>query len=265
VIAVGTQGWNYDAWVGPFYPRGSRADAYLELYAKMFPVVEVDATFYATPSESAVRGWDERTPAGFSFTLKLPRVVTHERRLRDSREEVERFCERARLLGTKLASVLVQLPPDFTLQERPALEAFLPELPAGVQFAVEFRDRSWYVDDTLELLERFGVAFALVDGEWAPRALVLELGRRPTADYVYARWMGSREITDHSRVQIARDEELALWAALLRELDGIVERVDALFSNFFQGHAPASASTLMALLGQTPPDPESLVTQPSLF
>jgi uncharacterized protein YecE (DUF72 family) len=265
MISVGTQGWNYDAWVGPFYPARTRSDAFLSLYAEIFESVEVDSTFYATPSEAAVRGWIERTPPGFTFALKMPRVVTHERRLRGAGDDVAYFCERARLLGPRLACVLVQLPPDLSPRELPALEELLPQLPPDIHFAVEFRDRGWLVEEVLDLLERFGVAAALAESEWLPRELVFEAARRTTADFAYLRWLGSRSITDHSHVQIERDEELAEWAHVATDVASRVENVYAYFSNFYQGHAPASARHFMRLIGQTPRDPDSLVKQPSLF
>jgi uncharacterized protein YecE (DUF72 family) len=265
VIEVGTQGWNYDAWVGPFYPRKTRADDFLPLYARIFDTVEVDATFYAPPTEAAVRSWLERTPPGFSFAIKLARAITHERRLRECDEELRHFCERARLFGDRLAAVLVQLPPDLSPRERGAFEDFLALLPGDIRFAVEFRDAAWLSDRTLDALERHRVALALVDGEWLPRERVLELAARPTAPFAYARWMGPRTITDHSHVQLDRRDELAAWAGALARLEPKMERVLAYFSNFFQGHAPASANELKRLVGQRPADPDTLVSQPSLF
>ena len=265
MIVVGTQGWNYDAWVGPFYPRRTRADDFLALYAKMFPSVEVDSTFYAPPTEASTLGWRERTPEGFTFSLKLPRRITHEGRLRDAGEDLAVFCERARTLGDRLAAVLVQLPPDFSPRERRSLEEFLPLLPNDIRFAVEFRDAAWLTESTLDLLASHAIAAALVDGEWLPRERVLEIAARPTASFAYARWMGSRSITDHSHVQIDRDEELEAWAAAITALEPRVEVVYAYFSNFFQGHAPASANDLRKRIGQQPADPDTLVDQPSLF
>jgi uncharacterized protein YecE (DUF72 family) len=265
MIVVGTQGWNYEAWVGPFYPRKTRADDFLALYTRVFETVEVDATFYAPPTDAATRLWRERSPNRFTFALKLPRRITHEARLRDAADDVEHFCERARGLGDRLGPVLVQLPPDFSPRERSALEAFLPLLPRDMRFAVEFRDPAWLSDATLDALASHGVALALVDGEWLPREHVLDLASRPTAGFVYARWMGPRSITDHSRVQVERDDELRAWAAALTSVETSVDVVYAYFSNFYQGHAPASANYLRRLVGQRPVDPESLVEQPSLF
>lgn len=106
-IHIGTQGWNYDAWVGPFYPTGTRPSDFLTVYARAFDSVEVDSTFYASPAATTIRSWVDRTPKGFVFALKLPQEITHERRLRDSRELLGQFIKRARMLGPKLGPILV--------------------------------------------------------------------------------------------------------------------------------------------------------------
>src|SRR5213080_1136824 len=100
-VLIGTQGWNYAAWVGPFYPPGTRAPEFLSTYARAFRAVEVDSAFYAIPDARAIRAWMERTPADFTFALKIPKEVTHERRLRDADGVVGEFLERARELGPK--------------------------------------------------------------------------------------------------------------------------------------------------------------------
>src|ERR1051326_896335 len=102
---IGTQGWNYEDWIGPFYPRGSKTSELLSLYAKIFDTVEIDSTFYAIPSENLVKGWAERTPEHFSFSLKLPSEITHKNRLRDSQIILEQFIERISILGAKLGCV----------------------------------------------------------------------------------------------------------------------------------------------------------------
>ena len=112
-LRIGTQGWNYDAWVGPFYPSGTRAADYLGVYGRAFQTVEVDSTFYAIPAARTVRGWADRTPPEFTFALKLPQEITHENRLRDSADAAALFFDRARELGPKLGPILMQLGPDF--------------------------------------------------------------------------------------------------------------------------------------------------------
>src|SRR5687767_2023370 len=118
-ILIGTQGWNYAAWVGPFYPPGTRTSEFLPTYARAFRAVEVDSTFYAIPHARAVRAWTERTSPNFIFALKMPREVTHERRLRNADDLVREFLDRAQELGPKLGPILLQMSPDFGQDELP--------------------------------------------------------------------------------------------------------------------------------------------------
>jgi len=265
-IRIGTQGWNYDAWVGPFYPSGTRAADYLSVYARAFGTVEVDSTFYAIPAVKTVRGWAERTPPEFRFALKLPQEITHENRLRESAAMAELFYDRARELGDKLGPILLQLSPDFAPTELPGLAAFLPTLPRDLRFAVEFRQRGWIHDGILALLAEHNVALALVDARWIPRKQMLALATRPTADFAYVRWMGpNRDLVDYSRVQVDRSRELEQWSQVLWSLSERVQTVYGYVNNHFAGHSPASARELQRLLRQTPVEPDQLGEQMSLF
>jgi uncharacterized protein YecE (DUF72 family) len=244
----------------------------LEAYARAFDTVEVDSTFYAAPSESALDAWAARTPDGFTFSLKLPREITHEHALRGARAAaaLEEFCARARRLGPKLAAVLVQLPPQFeaTAENARALESFLPLLPEDVRFAVELRDPFWFEEDLLApLARRRNVSLALVEGQWVTRerqwraALpVLE-----SSDFAYLRWMGARDLTRFDTVQREMGANLDRWARAAERLAERRLRVYAYFSNFYEGHAPASANKLKRLLGQETVEPDELENQPSLF
>ena len=265
-LRLGTQGWNYDAWVGPFYPPGTRPAEYLTVYARAFETVEVDSTFYAIPPVKTVRGWYDRTPTGFTFALKMPQEITHERRLRDSGDIAEEFYDRARELGVKLGPVLIQLGPDFGPAELPALANLLPTLPRDIKFAVEFRQRGWINDGVLALLAEHGVALTITDARWIPRKQMLALAKRPTADFIYFRWMGgNREIVDYSRIQIDRTRELEQWSDVLATLAKVRVKVYGYVNNHFAGHSPQSVRELQLLLGQAPVDPESLGEQMSLF
>ena len=265
-VRIGTQGWNYDSWVGPFYPPGTRTADLLAVYARAFDTVEVDSTFYAIPSEKTVRGWAERTPAEFKFALKLPQQITHEQRLRDSADTAALFFDRARELGPKLGPILIQLGPDFGPNELPALTDFLPLIPPDLQVAVEFRQRGWIHEGILALLAAHNVAVALSDGRWISRRTMLSLAERPTSNFLYIRWMGAnREIVDYSRIQQDRTHELELWADAIWAIAQKVTAVYGYVNNHFAGHSPASARQLQLLLGQKPVDPRELGEQMSLF
>ncbi|MFP5247320.1 MAG: DUF72 domain-containing protein [Thermoanaerobaculia bacterium] len=268
-IRIGTQGWNYAAWVGPFYPPGTRASEFLATYAKAFRVVEVDSTFYAIPDPRAVRAWNERTPADFTFALKMPKEITHELRLVNADALVRDFLDRARELGPKLGPILLQMGPDFAPEEVRAVAEFIAILPRDLRFAIEVRQSRWMRRDVLprflDLLRQHNVALALSDGRWIPRETLLELVEHPTADFLYVRWMGpDREITDYSRIQFDRSEEIRAWSEALRHAANTIE-VFGFFNNHFAGHSPASARELQRLMGQQPVEPESLRGQRSLF
>jgi len=223
----------------------------------------------AIPDAKTVRAWSEKTPAGFTFALKMPKEVTHERRLRDADVVVREFLDRARELGPKLGPILLQMGPDFSPDELPAVEQFVPTLPGDLRFALEVRQSRWMgrgvLPRLLDLLAQHGIALALSDGRWIPRERMLELVERPTADFLYVRWMGpDREITDYSHVQFDRSEEIRAWAEVLKRAANTKE-IYGFFNNHFAGHSPANAREMQRLMGQQPVEPESLRTQRSLF
>lgn len=266
---IGTQGWNYPAWSGPFYPRGARPADFLPLYARLFDTVEVDSTFYAVPSQAAIDSWVTRTPAAFRFALKFPRAATHDDRLagRSSREVLAEFTDRARGLGARLGPILLQMPPDFAPVSRPQLDAFLEHWPADLPLAVELRDPAWLDGDTFESLAARGFAPALTDSPHVPLPRMLEAVERAVtgASFAYVRWLGSRELVDYSRIQVDRTDELTRWAAALPPLLDRGLDVYGYFNNHYAGHSPSSARAFLALIGETPPDPGTLEPQGSLF
>ncbi len=265
-VRLGTQGWNYPAWVGPFYPPGTKPPDFLPLYSRAFDTVEVDATFHATPPEQVIRGWAEKVPAGFIFALKLPQELTPGGPRADAADGLRLFCDRARLLGARLGPVLVQLGPDFGPEQWDAVERFLAALPAGVRWAMEFRQRAWVGPRLLGLLREHRVALTLVEGRWLPREEMIDLAIHPTADFAYVRWMGTgKRIEDFSAVQVNRDRELSVWALALAALAARVSTVYGYFSNHFQGHGPASARAMQQLIGLKPVEPQALGPQASLF
>jgi uncharacterized protein YecE (DUF72 family) len=268
IVQVGCQGWNYDDWTGDeiFYPRGAKTADMLEIYARAFETVEVDSTFYAIPAASTVEKWRKRTPAHFTFALKLPQSITHERMLRpNSYALLAEFCEAARVLREKLAAVLIQLPPNFALtaENGQVLKEFLPQLPPDIRFAVEFRANEWLHPKVLSFLREHNVALALVAGKWLEERRVWELACEPTADFAYLRWMGERDLTSFARVQRPQGDNLQGWAELIKKMQEPC--IYAYFSNFYEGHAPQSANTLKQMLGQPTVSAADLQTQPSLF
>ena len=269
---IGCQGWNYNDWITKaggesiFYPRGTRPDTMLEIYAKIFDTIEVDSTFYAIPQGSTIENWYKKTPENFTFSLKLPQEITHNLALRkQSFEILDEFCERILLLKEKLAVVLIQLPPQFEANKENAqnLREFLAHLPKEIRFAIEFRERQWLIDWTFEELQNNRVALCLVEGSWIPRELMFQAINKPTADFAYIRFMGERDLLKFDKVYRPQDTNLQMWKEEIEKIKA--KDIFVYFSNFYEGHAPASVNKLKELFGQKIIKPETLENQGSLF
>jgi uncharacterized protein YecE (DUF72 family) len=265
-IRLGAQGWNYDAWTGPFYPEGTRSADYLPFYARAFDTVEIDSTFYGVPIASTVRSWASRVPKGFTFALKMPQQVTHEQRLVACEDIVALYADRVRELGDALGPTLIQFGADFSPAELPSLAAFLPTLPRDMRFAVEFRDKAWITPDLLALLAEYEVALALTDARWIPRKWMLKLALKPTTDFAYIRWIGpDRSLVDFSRVQEDRTKEVDAWTAVMPSLAERVHTVYGYVNNHFAGHSPATLRMLQERLGVPVAEPAAIADQLSLL
>jgi uncharacterized protein YecE (DUF72 family) len=252
-IRVGCMGWNYDAWLGPFYPGGTRAVDFLSVYARAFDTVEVDSTFYAVPPVKTVRAWADRVPDEFVFSLKLPQEITHERRFRQATDVLAEFSDSARELGRALGPILIQLGPDFTPNELPALASFFRHLPRDLRFAVEFRHRGWIHDGVLALLADHAIALALTDARWIPRKTMLALAERPT-----------RDLVDYSRIQVDRTREIDAWVPVIQTL-AKTTTVYSYVNNHFSGHAPATAREFQRRLGLRVVEPAQMGEQLTLL
>jgi len=249
-LFLGTQGWTYPSWVGPFYAAGTKSTVYLPYYATQFRTVELDTTFYAIPRLSTIDGWREKTPAGFQFAAKFPKVITHEKLLVDAHEETSAFLKAMAGLDEKLGPLLLQMPPSWTSSGMDALTTFLANLPTGaMRFSLEVRHKSWLAAETfprlLDLLQRHVVALCLVQHAWMPALESL------TAPFTYIRWLGRREDIpddDFSKVRINRDLQLDRWAALISDYLRSNVTVYGYFNNHYQGHSPASVRALQMRL-----------------
>jgi uncharacterized protein YecE (DUF72 family) len=242
---LGTQGFAFDDWVGPFYPPGTPQAAYLETYAREFSTVEIDSTFYATPRTSVVEGWARRTPGGFRFSAKFPKLITHDKKLEGARGDGEAFVGTMQVLGEKLGVLTLQFAYDFTPDLFGRLEGFLRDLPKGPRYAVEIRNRRWLTPDLGEMLSGLGVALVLQDLYYMPKMSWI------TSGFTVIRWLGRRSDIEHfDRIQIDRTKELTAWAERVREfLDDGVE-VFGYFNNHFAGHSPASLRQFVQVLDQ---------------
>ncbi len=237
-LYVGTSGWSYPNWRGPFYPPKLPQREWLAYYARHLSSVELNASFYRLPDPARIAGWCARTPPGFRFAVKAWRAMTHHRRLMDCGELLRTFFDRMRAFGDRLGPVLFQLPPRFPAD--PArLAAFLADLPRGYAFAFEFRDPSWHRDEVYALLAAHGAAFCPFDlaGLTAPRVV--------TADFVYLRLHGHERRYRGSY----SEEQLADWAAWLAGERARGRKLYVYFDNTDEAaHAVHDALRLRAML-----------------
>jgi uncharacterized protein YecE (DUF72 family) len=127
---IGTSGYSYKAWKGPFYPESLPDGEMLRYYGERFTGVEINYTFYRFATVRQLQSWAKEVPEHFTFTLKAPRRITHEMRLRDAADVAADFCDTARALKNRLGALLFQLPP-FLKRDTPRLEDFLHQLPEG--------------------------------------------------------------------------------------------------------------------------------------
>jgi uncharacterized protein YecE (DUF72 family) len=180
MILVGTSGYNYPEWKGSFYPEDLPTAKMLPYYASRFNTVEINYTFYRMPNAKLVTNWALQVPDQFRFTLKAPRRITHDRRLKDVGDAVRAFCEVAAELGPKLGALLFQLPPNFK-KDLAVFDAFLDTLPPRLCAAFEFRNESWLDTDIYERLRQRNLALCIADSEKRSTPVVT------TADYAYFR------------------------------------------------------------------------------
>jgi uncharacterized protein YecE (DUF72 family) len=243
-ILLGTSGWDYPEWVGPVYPPKGKIDR-LRYYTGLFPIVEVDMTFYRLPAPSLAASWARRTPRGFRFAAKFPQTITHERRLVGTGEELQKFLavlEPLRDAG-KLAAALLQLPPSLPF-EPATVRAFYETLPPGLPVAVEFREASWLAPESIALLREFGLAFVVVDEPHLPTRLEI------TAPFSYVRWHGRGAPVWYDYRYTP--EQLADWVPRVRALAEQVPYVYGFFNNHFHGGAAANGLSFAEMLSLPP-------------
>jgi uncharacterized protein YecE (DUF72 family) len=179
-LLVGTSGFSYKEWLGRFYPEKHPAAEMLSYYAGHFQTVEINNTFYRMPAESMLEGWCQQVPESFEFTLKAPRRITHDKRLREIDEDVSEFVRRAGLLGRRLGVLLFQLPPNLK-KDLLRLQNLLNLVPKDRRFAMEFRHDSWQDEEVYAALRAGRAMLCVTDTDEGDTPYVA------TSDYGYIR------------------------------------------------------------------------------
>lgn len=248
-LRVGTSGWSYKEWETVFYPKGEKNK--LSYYSRYFDTVEIDSTFYAYPKRAMIQGCARTTPDNFVFTAKLPKLITHDKKLDVEKgvdRDVYRFLHDMKPLmdARKLGPLLIQLPPSFAYETGLGrLIRFFEILPTDVKFAIEFRNESWLRPETWDLLKKCNIANTVVDEPLLPPDTVV------TADFAFVRFHG-RGAAPWYNYRYS-DKEIQLWVSRIKEVAAATAHSYAYFNNHFRGNAPENALKLLKELGRATP------------
>jgi uncharacterized protein YecE (DUF72 family) len=233
-IRIGTSGFHYKHWKGPFYPEKMPAAAMLAFYTQHFDTVELNNSFYRLPSAEAFSAWRDATPANFVFAAKASRFITHNKKLKEPEQALDNLLPRAVPLGKKLGPVLFQLPPKWRVNPE-RLQNLLAILPSEIPYGFEFRERSWMSAEIFGILREFKAAFCIYElaGYHAPVAI--------TADFTYVRLHGP----ESGKYQGSYSEQqLSRWA---RQIESWAKELKAIYFYFDNDQAGYAASNALRL------------------
>ena len=245
-IKIGCTGWSYDGWSGTFYPKKLAKSDWLKYYSEIFPITEINSTYYRIPDQSITKKWYSDTPDSFTFTAKFPSIITHENKLKNVKEHVFRFLSSFTPLHEKVLALVLQLPPSLTFDEaKPRLDELFSYLPPNFKYPIEGRHESWFTDEALDYLKENNhcLVWNEIHGVNNPAKI--------TSDYVYIRLIGDRSIPDSEfgKVIIDRKEAIQKWADRIKKLENKVTLAMVMTNNHFEGYGPATANTLRMQLG----------------
>ncbi|NND70951.1 MAG: DUF72 domain-containing protein [Rhodothermales bacterium] len=229
-LLVGTSGFSYQEWKGPFYPSDIKPSEMLEFYGTRLPSVEINNTFYRLPKPDVLQMWSNQTPDGFKFALKASRRITHFKRLLNAGDVMEYMCNIIKDLHPKLGAVLFQLPPNFR-KNSDRLKKFLPLVPNGIRAAFEFRHESWFDREIYDLLESANCALCVADNSTDEIVPVVK-----TTDWGYLRL----------RRPDYTDEDLLRWASVIQETGW--NDVFVFFKHKDDGAGPRMAEQFRAII-----------------
>ena len=237
-VRVGTSGWHYNHWRGPFYEAATTGAQMLSFYVRQFDTVELNNSFYRLPTEEAFQAWRDSTPTNFLFAVKASRFITHNKKLKDPQAALENIIPRAEVLGRKLGPILFQLPPRWRLNAE-RLESFLEILPKRHRYVFEMRDATWHTEAVYELLRKHNAAFCIY--ELAGFQSPLEV----TADFTYVRLYGPAGNYQGNYSA----EALRTWKKRIKTWLDSLKHVYVYFDNDQAAYAAQNALELKRLLG----------------
>jgi uncharacterized protein YecE (DUF72 family) len=250
-LNIGCSGWSYEGWKGNFYPKKMESKDYLSYYSKFFQFVEIDSTYYHIPSRSTVRGWRDKTPTDFRFSLKFPKIITHEKKLEDVTKPLSILFYALEPLIDKTLTLLIQLPPF--LSEKKGfnpLQDMIRHLDKRFRYSLEVRHSSWFNDNVYDFLKENNISLV-----WSVRD-ELESPSILTSDQVYIRFIGDRSISemDFGKIVKNRRNEMLEYVKQVRDFQNehsSIRDVLIAFNNHFAGFGPQSVNDFLKLMNMS--------------
>jgi uncharacterized protein YecE (DUF72 family) len=248
---IGCSGWSYEGWKGNFYPKDMENKDYLSYYSKFFKFVEIDSTYYHIPSRSSVRSWKDKTPEDFKFSLKFPKVITHEKKLEDVVKPLSILFYSLEPLIEKTLTLLIQLPPF--LSEKKGfnpLQGMIRHLDKRFRYSLEVRHSSWFNDNLYDLLRENNISLV-----WSVRDKLVSPSI-VTSDQVYLRFIGDRSISEKDFGMIVKDrrKEMLEYVKKVRETQNENSNINDVliaFNNHFAGFGPQSVNDFLNLMNMS--------------
>ena len=251
-LYIGCSGWSYSSWQGPFYPSNLENKHWLSYYSQVFNYVEIDSTFYRIPNDFMVKNWARKTPANFRFTAKFPKIITHDKKLKNVEKELTLFYSVMKPLKNKLLALLIQFPPYLKITEGlEALKQYDFFFDDNFRYTVEVRHPSWFSDLAYNFFSNNNICMTWnqLDKIQSPPVV--------TTDFVYLRLIGDRSIKEDEfgKIQKDREQEMKYWSDRFRTLQkgekelkvGIVAA-----NNHYAGFGAATANMFRVMSNMSP-------------
>ena len=261
-LLLGCSGWNYGdtpdkgGWVGIFYP--DRNTKRLRYYSRFFDTAEMDSIFYekfySHMTKGTFIGMVKATPENFQFSVKVPEIITHRKRLEVGKGAItdfEIFLDKTSPLknSDKLGAILLQLPPSFTVNDFKNIERFLDKLPSGYHYAVEFRHPSWKTEGPWDMLKHYNIAAVMTDSPAIENLEFLSEVTVTSADHSFIRFHGRNTKGHYWYDYLYSKEELRPWVEKIEEVKKQTKVLRAYFNNHYGGAAVINALQFKEMLG----------------
>ena len=250
---IGCCGWSYTAWKGPFYPSDIKNSKWLEFYSNVFDYVEIDSSFYNKPNVIMVKQWLKKTQEDFRFTAKFPKVITHDKRLKNVDNELQLFFKAIEPLYDKTLALLIQLPPSIEIMEGlQRLRELVYKLDNRFRYAVEVRHQSWFQDLAYNFFANNNICMV-----WSQ---IVGIRTPPivTSDFLYLRFIGDRSLQekDFGRIQKDRSPEMRKWVKRISRAEKSNEEENKRLkfaivaaNNHYAGFGPMSVNIFRKMIG----------------